>query len=115
MNPFLNHILKTLEDSKADKISTLDVRKFTPLMDTMIVVTGTSQRHIKAISEKIIQASKEYGVIPLGVEGEKEAEWILVDLGDIVVHVMTEKTRAFYSLEKLWSRLETSTTRQSAS
>lgn len=99
-------VLSTLDDYKALNIVTIDVRKLTSIADTMIICSGTSTRHIKTIAEQVVKRAKENGVMPLGVEGEDAAEWILVDLSDVIVHIMQPPIREFYSLEKLWSTAE---------
>jgi ribosome-associated protein len=92
-----------LEDIKALDVQMLDVRKLTALMDFMIVATGTSDRHVRSIADKVIEAVETKGVKALGVEGADSAEWVLVDLGDVVLHVMQRKVRDLYQLEKLWA------------
>jgi ribosome-associated protein len=92
-----------LDDLKALDVSVLDVRHLTTVTDTMVVACGRSDRHVRAIANAVVDKCKREGYRPIGVEGERVGEWVLVDLGDVVVHVMLARTREFYSLEKLWT------------
>lgn len=91
-----------LADMKAVNVKVLDVRKLTDVADTMIVATGTSDRHVKSIADRVVERCKQAGHRPYGVEGQREGEWVLVDLQDLIVHVMLPRIREFYGLEKLW-------------
>ena len=102
----LKLILTLLEDMKAHEIQALNVAKMTTITDHMIICSGTSSRHTRSIAEHLVTEVKKQGIMPLGVEGEAEGDWILVDLGDAIVHVMLPDARAFYSLERLWSASE---------
>jgi len=95
-------IVEALDDLKALDIRILDVRGKTAITDFMVVASGTSDRHVKALSNSVLKSLKEHGIKPAGIEGETESEWILVDARDVVVHVMLPKVRDFYNLEKLW-------------
>lgn len=96
-------VVAALEDVKAVDTKVLDVRGKTAITDFMIIATGTSDRHVKALADNALKEARDAGVRPLGVEGERSAEWILLDLNDVVVHVMLRDVRDFYNLEKLWS------------
>jgi len=91
-----------LEDMKAVNVKVLDVRKLTDVTDTMIVATGNSDRHVKSIADRLIERCRQAGHRAYGVEGQREGEWVLVDLQDLIVHVMLPRIREFYGLEKLW-------------
>ena len=95
--------LKDLSDFKALDIFCLEVTHITPLMDYMIIATGTSSKHVHSIADNLVQEMKLRDIDPFGVEGDLEDEWILVDLGEVIVHIMQTKTREFYNIEKLWS------------
>lgn len=98
-------VTDALEELKAQEIVELDVAELTNVTDVMIVASGTSSRHVSALAGNVVEKAKQQGVMPLGVEGRNGAEWVLVDLGDVVVHVMMPETRKLYDLEKLWSDL----------
>ncbi|MCL6269121.1 ribosome silencing factor [Sansalvadorimonas sp. 2012CJ34-2] len=95
-------VVDALEETKGKDIVTLDVSDKTDVTDLMIVVSGTSSRHVKSLANNMVDKCKKAGVQPLGVEGEEQGEWVLVDLGDIVVHLMMPSARQFYDLERLW-------------
>lgn len=96
-------VIQALEDAKAQRIVSLDVRAMTDVADYLVVASGTSSRHVKSLAGKVVEQAKEQSLRPIGVEGEDRAEWVLVDFADVVVHLMQEDARAFYDLERLWS------------
>ena len=95
-------VLSALEDLKAVNIKVLDVRGLTDVADTMIVASGTSDRHVRAIAENVTVTAKAAGRQPMGTEGKQDGEWVLVDLQDVLVHIMLPRVREFYALEQLW-------------
>ena len=98
-----NLVVDVLDDVKARDIVRLDVRNMTTVTDYMVVASGTSNRHVKALVENVAEKAKAAGHRPIGIEGEDGGEWVLLDLQDTLVHVMLPKVREFYNLEKLWS------------
>lgn len=96
-------VLAALEELKARDIREIDVRGKTGITDTMVIASGTSTRHVKSIADEVIRYARRMGNPPIGVEGEREAEWVLVDLGDVIVHVMLPRVRETYLLERLWT------------
>lgn len=95
-------VINSLEDFKALDIHQIDVSGQSPLTDLFVIASGSSLRHIKSMAENLVVRAKEAGSPPLGIEGNRQSEWVLVDLNDIIVHLMLPQTRAFYNLEKLW-------------
>lgn len=102
MNRVQSLVTEALDEMKAEDPVTLDVREHTPITDVMVVATGTSRRHVQSIAEHVREQAKAGGIQPTGVEGEVQGDWILVDLGAAVVHVMLAEVRDFYRLENIW-------------
>jgi len=96
-------VIDALEELKAKDVREIDVRGKTSIADLLVIASGTSARHVKSIANEVTKFAKLAGVVPLGVEGEVEGEWVLVDLGDVIVHVMLPRIREFYGLERLWT------------
>ena len=105
--PPIEKLLETVHaavgELKAKDVVEIDVRGKSSVTDFMVIASGTSSRHVKSIADEVVKFAKRLDVMPLGVEGEQEAEWVLVDLGDVVVHVMLPRVREFYALERLWT------------
>ncbi|MBL1415981.1 MAG: ribosome silencing factor [Moritella sp.] len=95
-------VLDKIEDMKARDIQVVDVKGKSPVTDIMIVCTGTSKTHVKSISNHLYLEAKRNEVFVMGIEGKEDSEWVLVDMGDIVVHIMQQQTRDLYQLEQLW-------------
>lgn len=91
-----------LDEMKAVNVKVLDVHKLTDITDTMVIATGNSDRHVRSIADRVVEHAKKAGFRPMGVEGERDGEWVLVDLHDVIVHIMLPRVREFYRLESLW-------------
>jgi ribosome-associated protein len=98
----LKVVQSALEDIKAINVSVLDVRELTDIADTLVIASGTSDRHVRSIADRVVEFAKKAGFRPMGVEGERVGEWVLVDLQDVIVHIMLPRVREFYRLESLW-------------
>lgn len=110
-------IQNALEDAKTQNIAVLDVRKISDFTDYMVIATGTSNRHVQSSADKVVETLRGHGVRPVGIEGKQLGDWVLIDFGDVVAHIMREQTRDFYNLEKLWSdakRIEVGENRETA-
>ncbi|HTX23132.1 MAG TPA: ribosome silencing factor [Steroidobacteraceae bacterium] len=99
-------VTTALDDMKATEVKVLDVRGLTDIADTLIIASGHSDRHVRSIAERVVERVKLAGIRPLGLEGEREGEWVLVDLNDLIVHVMLPRVRELYALEHLWEAPE---------
>jgi ribosome-associated protein len=100
--PLHSAVMAALDDLKAVNVRVLDVRGLTDIADTMVIASGNSDRHVRSIAERVVEKAKAAGFRPFGTEGARDGEWVLVDLQDIVVHVMLPRVREFYALESLW-------------
>ena len=101
-SPLPEIVSGALEDMKAVNVARLDVRGLTDIADTLFIASGNSDRHVRSIAERVVEQAKAAGFRPFGVEGTREGEWVLVDLNDVVVHVMLPRVRELYGLERLW-------------
>jgi ribosome-associated protein len=104
-------ITDALADMKALQVKLLDVRGLTDIADFMVIASGTSDRHVRSVAQRVVEKVKEAGFRPLGVEGQQDGDWVLIDLSEVIVHVMLPRVREFYGLEKLW---DTGTPRRAA-
>ena len=95
-------VTAALDDMKAVNLKVLDVRGVTDVADCMVIASGTSDRHVRSIAERVVERAKAAGFRPFGIEGDRDGEWVLVDLNDVIVHVMLPRVREFYGLESLW-------------
>lgn len=101
--PLVDAVKDALDSLKAVDVTVLPIGDISTIADAMVVASGTSTRHVKALSEEVVEQCKTAGYRPIGVEGLDSAEWVLVDLGDVIVHVMLPDTRTFYDIERLWT------------
>jgi ribosome-associated protein len=97
-----NVVLEALSDMKALEVKLLDVRGLTDIADFMVIASGTSDRHVRSAAQRVVEKAKEAGFRPHGVEGQQDGDWVLIDLSEMIVHVMLPRVREFYGLEKLW-------------
>jgi ribosome-associated protein len=95
-------VIAALDDMKALEVKVLDVRGLTDVADYMVIASGTSDRHVRSVAQRVVERTKEAGFRPHGVEGQQDSDWVLIDLNEIIVHVMLPRVREFYGLEKLW-------------
>ena len=100
-------VIEALEELKGRDIATLAVSDVTDITDFMIIATGTSNRHVKSLVDEVVEHCKSHGCQPRGIEGRENNEWVLVDIGDVIVHVMQAESRSFYDLERLWTEIPT--------
>ncbi|MGY0218055.1 ribosome silencing factor [Endozoicomonadaceae bacterium StTr2] len=99
-------VVNAIDELKGNDITALDVSQLTSITDYMVIASGTSNRHVKSLADNVIDACKKHGIRPVGLEGTDKSEWVLVDLGDVVAHIMLPATREFYDLERLWETEE---------
>jgi ribosome-associated protein len=95
-------VIDALADMKALEVKVLDVRGLTDIADYMVIASGTSDRHVRSVAQRVVERTKEAGFRPHGVEGQQDGDWVLIDLSEMIVHVMLPRVREFYGLEKLW-------------
>jgi ribosome-associated protein len=95
-------VIDALDDMKALEVKVLDVRGLTDVADYMVIASGTSDRHVRSVAQRVVERTKEAGFRPHGVEGQQDSDWVLIDLNEMIVHVMLPRVREFYGLEKLW-------------
>jgi ribosome-associated protein len=103
----LTVVTDALADMKALEVKVLDVRGLTDIADCMIIASGTSDRHVRSVAQRVVEKTKEAGFRPHGVEGQQDSDWVLIDLHELIVHVMLPRVREFYGLEKLWDMTAT--------
>jgi ribosome-associated protein len=102
-----NVVVDALADMKALEVKVLDVRGLTDIADWMVIGSGTSDRHVRSVAQRVVERTKEAGFRPHGVEGQQDSDWVLIDLNEMIVHVMLPRVREFYGLEKLWDMTAT--------